>query len=197
MLIMLLIVCSEQFLSCSADSQLPSPASLSSLLLPMFPPVLLLLLLELTQSAQEVREVREVREDCEEVWLELESECREVEVVECEAECETEPVTRRDCQIVMRKVWSPVLVSDCSPPAGGERGRCEGGVERRCKVRMTTSCRNTLKYTTIEEDQPVCTTEIIEQVKVNRCRVVKRRRRKMLPQTVCSRVPRHGGIFNQ
>ena len=62
---------------------------------------------------------------------------------------------------------------------------------------MTTSCRNTLKYTTIEEDQPVCRTEIRDQVKVNRCQVVKRRRRKMLPETVCSRVPRHGWIFSQ
>ena len=169
----------------------------------MLPPVLLLPLLQLLLCAQGVREVREVREareereDCEEVWLELESQCREEEVVECEADCEREPVTRRECQIVMRKVWRPVLVSDCSPPAGGQRGRCEGGVERQCKVRFTTSCRNTQQYRTIEEDQPVCRTEIIDQVKVNRCSVVKRRRRKMLPQTVCSRVPRYGGIFGQ
>ena len=159
------------------------------------PPVLLIiLLLELLHCSQEVREVRE---DCEEVWLELESQCREEEVVECEADCEREPVSRRECQIVMRKVWRPVLVTDCSTPAGGQRGRCEGGVERQCKVRLTTSCRNSQQYRTIEEDQPVCRTEIVDQVKVNRCRVVKRRRRKMLPQTVCSRVPRYGGIFGQ
>ena len=75
--------------------------------------------------------------------------------------------------------------------------RCEGDGERRCKVRFITSCRNTVRYRTIEEDQPLCRTEIIEQVKVNRCQVVKRRRRKMLPETVCSRQPRHGGIFQQ
>ena len=151
------------------------------------PTLLLLLLLELLHCAQEVREIQE---DCEEVWLELSSECREEEVVECEAECET--LTRKDCQITMRKVWRPVLVSDCSPPGGGRGERCEGGVERQCKVSFTTSCRNTIRYRTIEEDQPVCRTEIRDQVKVNRCQVVKRRRRKMLPETVCSRVPRHG-----
>ena len=155
------------------------------------PPTLLILLLLELLCAQEVREVRE---DCEEVWLELSSECREEEVVECEADCET--ITRKDCQITMRRVWRPVLVSDCSPPGGERGGRCEGGVERQCKVRFTTSCRNTLRYRTIEEDQPLCRTEIIDQVKVNRCQVVKRRRRKMLPETVCSRVPRHGWIFN-
>ena len=148
------------------------------------PPVLLqlLLLLELLHGAQEAGE------DCQEVWLELSSECREEEVVECEPDCET--LTRKDCQIIMRKVWRPVLVSDCSPPGGVRGGRCEGGGERQCQVVFSTSCRNTRRYRTIEEDTPLCRTEMRDGVKVNRCRVVRTTRRKMVPETVCSRVPR-------
>ena len=126
--------------------------------------------------------------DCVEVWLRLTSQCAEEDVEECEAGCE--PVTRKECHILMRKVYSPVLVTHCSAAAPAHAGSCEGGERRHCSVKFSTSCRTTRRYTEIEEDSPLCRTETVNEVEVNRCEVVRRRRRKMLPEVSCRRVPR-------
>lgn len=143
------------------------------------PPALALLALLLSSSSPS---------PCQEVWLELESSCREEEVEECPADCQ--PGTRRECQILMKKVWSPVLVTECLPGAGDDQGRCEDGEQTHCTVRFSTRCQTRRRYAEIEEDQPVCRTEKEGEVEVNRCQVVRRRRRKMLPETSCRRVPR-------
>ena len=56
---------------------------------------------------------------CREVIVKLEEECHVEMVDECddanddEEKEECSPMTRRECQIVMREVWTPMIVTKC------------------------------------------------------------------------------------
>ena len=50
---------------------------------------------------------------CQEVLVELQEECHQERVQECQDECGK--MTRRECHIVMAEVWTPSRVTRCYP----------------------------------------------------------------------------------
>jgi len=144
---------------------------------------------------------------CREVMVELAEECREKIVDECDDDCEM--ITSRECQIVMKQVWIPRVVTRCHNNIEQfEDNSCdESGYKSQCMVRYETNCYNKKIYREVTEDYPECKTETVstcdgndlfssrksrrcQKIQVNKCKISQRTIRKAIPETKCRREPR-------
>jgi len=144
---------------------------------------------------------------CREVMVELAEECQEELVDECDDDCEM--ITSRECQIVMKQVWIPRVVTRCHNNIEGlaDNPCDESGSKRQCMVQYETKCYNKKIYREITEDFPECKTETVstcdendlyssrnsrrcQKIQVNKCKISQRTIRKAIPETKCRREPR-------
>jgi len=116
--------------------------------------------------------------------------CEDVVEDDCQI-CRT--VLSKECFIKMEDTFKPAKVEEC------QTTKCnEEGLREKCSTDYRTKCGTKMVYREVVEDHPVCRDEQEEQcveqqcrtVTKRKCKIEKRKTRKGIPDTSCSRVPR-------
>jgi len=156
---------------------------------------------EITTEESSQEALKEEKKCHEEEMLLQSQLCKEVEEEECGL---CHDMFMKECHINMEPRNRPVKMRVCQE-VKADVTDCRDGYRRECRKRYSTECGTTWKYRDMEEDRPVCGVEMVgrctgdaeddsektcTEVPVMKCKIVRTKVQKRLPETSCRRVPR-------